>query len=353
MILLLFHGPEIFDSGWAARLIEALQPVGRIRRVLAGAMGRTAVIDAGLQGFEFRAEMPGACLRALGPAVETVVFANMGKSEHSGLTLGSMIVERAAVSVPVLQVECSAPCLVEWRPGCAPEVVQALEALGMPLRKTFERPRTVWEESGRVYRRMTTTEPDDFVLVDGIVVGRAVGREVVLAAENGRLVELQGVVVKEHGLEKLERFGGVDLATVKLVSTPALRRTGHTPAVQPCRGEGIAFIDHAGMHVYELADGVAGAVTVGDDTTAVVADILYRNSVPVIGIVDGDQDTVLEHTSIAAGSVKLTVPADDEFGLRVRREIFAGGERLDADFAAVRQQIIALAGPELLARQDY
>ena len=37
MILLLFHGPEVFDSGWAARLLEALRPLVPLRPVLAGA----------------------------------------------------------------------------------------------------------------------------------------------------------------------------------------------------------------------------------------------------------------------------------------------------------------------------
>lgn len=353
MIGLLFHGPEIFDSGWAQRIIATVGKIDSVRCVLAGAMGRTAVIDSGLQGFEFWEKMPGPCLRELGPSVASVIFANLGKSAKSGLVLGSMVVERSGVQVPVVQVECSGPFFVEWIEGSSPAIIAAIEGLDIPRQERIQLPPSVWERQGRVYRRMTTAEPGDFVLVDGINVGRATGEEVILVAENGHLVEVQGVEVKDHGIEKLDRFGGVDLRAAKLVSTPNLRRTNQTPRVSDARGRGVAFVDHAGMHVYELAPAVEGVVTVGDDTTAVVADIMYRFQVPVIGIVDGDEDVVLQNAHFAPGSVRLTVREDDHFGLDVLANVFAHAPRVDMGFAEVRDRIVELAGAELLDRQDF
>lgn len=49
MIGMLFHGPEVFDTGWAARLMAAFPGA---RYMLAGTMSRTALFDSGLQGVE-------------------------------------------------------------------------------------------------------------------------------------------------------------------------------------------------------------------------------------------------------------------------------------------------------------
>ena len=353
MIGLLFHGPEVFDSGWAARLIGAMEAIDEVRCVLAGAMGRTAVIDSGLEGIQFRAEMPAACLRELAPQVDAVLFGNLAKSEPSGMVLGAMVVERAGVRVPVLQVECSGPYFVEWVEGCDRRLIRAVEDMGARRRAPMRSGSSTWEADGRVYRKMTTAAAGDFVLVDGILVGRATGAEVVLVAQNGHLIQIRGVEVKEHGIEKLDRFGGVDLAAVKLVSTPALRRTKHTARVQDSQGHGVVLVDHAGMHVYDLARDVTGVVTVGDDTTAVVGDIMYRFRIPIVGIVDGDEDALLQDGHFAPGSVRLTVAQDDEFGLAVRAAVFQDQDRVDLGFAEVRDRVLELAAPELLERVDY
>ena len=352
MIGILFHGPEVFDSGWARRIIDAMKAIDSARCVLAGTMGRTAVIDSGLEGFEFPGKMPGACLRELALKVNTAVIANLGKSEHSGLVFGGMIVERAGVSVPTVQIECSGPFFVEWIEGRDPRVIDTLRKMGIPRRTGIRIEPSVWEAGGRVYRRMTTAAPGDFILVNGIIVGRATGSEVVLACEAGHLVEIQGAEVKEHGIEKLDRLGGVDLHTVKLASTPTIRRTDHAPRVRETKGSGVAFVDHAGMYVYDLVHDVEGAVTVGDDTTAVVGDILYRFRIPIVGIVDGDEDVVLRNVHFTPGSLTLTVREDDRFGLKVFEAVFESKQKIDASFEEVRDRIVNLAGKELVARRD-
>jgi len=53
----------------------------------------------------------------------------------------------------------------------------------------------------------------------------------------------------------------------------------------------VAFVDHTGYDVFKFLDeGICCAVTVGDDTTAIVGDVLERFGLPIIGIVDGDRD---------------------------------------------------------------
>ena len=74
--------------------------------------------------------------------------------------------------------------------------------------------------------------------MNGIMEGRAVGDDVVLAWRYGHICEVRGVDVKEHGIEKLDRLGGVDLKRVKLVSTPTIRRSGCSPRPIESRGRG-------------------------------------------------------------------------------------------------------------------
>ena len=235
MIGLLFHGPEVFDSGWAQRVINALSPLDSLCCVLAGTMGRTAVFDCGLEDIEFWDKMPGACLKALSRKSDMVLVVNFGKSVDSGLTFGGMVVERAGMGqgrgvIPVIQVECSGPFFVEWIKGASFSIIEALAGLELFPRAPIEIKPSVWEENNTVYRRMATADAGDFVLVDGIMVGRATGDDVVLACRDGHICEVRGVDVKEHGIEKLDRLGGVDLKRAKLASTPTIRRSGYSPA---------------------------------------------------------------------------------------------------------------------------
>jgi hypothetical protein len=352
MIGLLFHGPEVFDSGWADRIIDAMKTLDTVHCVLAGTMGRTAVFDHGIDGIEFWGKTPGLCLSELASEVNSVIIGSFCKSEDSGLVFGAMVIERAGVKVPVVQVECSGPFFVEWTEGCDPRVIEALRQMGLQQRDRIQIKPSVWEANGRVYRRMTTTAPGDFIFVDGIMIGQGTGEEVVLACEEGHIVEIRGANIKEHGIEKLDRLGSIDLCSVKLASTSTIRRTEHTPRVQKTVGCGVVFIDHAGMYVYDLVRDAEGVVTVGDDTTAVVGDILYRFQIPVIGIVDGDADAILRNVHFAPGSVRLTVRDDDRFGLEVLEAVFKKGRRIDASFEEVLDRILEVAKEDLIERED-
>ncbi len=345
MIGVLFHGPEVFDGGWAAKLMRAFP---RARFMLAGTMSRTALHDSGLKGVETPGLLPSACLKLLARDCSTVLICTNGKNVSAGFTFGRMVCDRAALSVPVLQAECSGQVYAAMK-GIPPAAFcQTLEKLGFALRQAPPAAITLWRERGLLFRSMNTAEEGDFVLVDGIVIGRAIGGEVAIGCKGRRLLEARGVKVKPHGLEKLERLGGVDLASAKLASTGVLR-AGARARVCRRRGKGVVFIDHASMHVYELAGKAEGAVTVGDDTTAVAGDILRRFGVPVIGITDGDGDG-LHKGKLSPGSVTLTVKADDKAGLRVRRVVFRGRASISKSFAEVKSEVMALLRPVMVGR---
>ena len=350
MMGLLFHGPEIFDTGWAARLKLAF--VGA-RCMLAGTMARTALFDSGLQGIEAPGTMCSPAAQALAVHCDQILFASCSKSTEAGLTLGKIVAQKMGKDIPFLQAECSSMACTAHAGLFPPETLAILQSLGFTCVPSPDARIDTWHNGARLYRRMRTAKAGDYVLVNGIFIGKARGGDVVLATEGRQIVEVHGVDVKEHGLEKIERFGGVDLQTAKLASTAQLRADSAEARIRPTQGQGVVFIDHAGMHVYELAHACAGAVTVGDDTTAVTADILRRFSIPVIGIVDGDSDSLHSGGAFAPGSVVLTVAADDEAGLRVQQTIFQGRQRANASFADVKAQVAAMLQGETLHRIEH
>jgi hypothetical protein len=353
MIGILFHGPEVFDRGWARRIIDVLSALDDVRCVLAGAMGRTAVIDSGLPDIECPGKQPSRILKELEGTVDWLVFANYAKSEISGLTHGSMIVERAGVKAPLLQIECSGRCFVEWIEGNPPETIAALHAMGLRRELPIARKAALWEENGRICRRLSTAAPGEFLLVDGIVIGQARGGEITIECEGRHIIAVRGADIKAHGIEKLDRLGGVDLRSAKVASATSLRRGTRIPRTSKTSGKGVVFVDHAGMHVYDLIRDREGAVTVGDDTTAVVGDVLYRFQIPLIGITDGDRDDILGETFLTPGSTVYTVHADDIAGLRIHAEIFRRQPVSEDPFEVVRARITDLLGKDILRKQDF
>jgi hypothetical protein len=88
-------------------------------------------------------------------------------------------------------------------------------------------------------------------------------------------------------------------------------------------------LNHAAEDIYKFKN-MDMVVTVGDDTTLVAADILYRFNVPIIGITDGDLDKVVQKGFIATGSVivELESGCDDYVGKKILFELFNGKETM-------------------------
>ncbi len=94
----------------------------------------------------------------------------------------------------------------------------------------------------------------------------------------------------------------------------------------------ISFLNHAAEDIYRLKESDM-VVTVGDDTTLVAADILYRFDVPIIGITDGDVDQVVENGFKSSGSMIIELESgwDDIIGARIFSELFKGIETIEID----------------------
>jgi hypothetical protein len=297
---------------------------------------------------------PSQILKDLQNKVDQLIFANHGKSPASGLLHGAMVAAKANVAIPLLQIECSAGWFIELNAGSSSEVTEILEQqLELQRHGPIENPSSIWEQNGRIGRKLTASAAGDFVLADGIVIGKAIGGAIVIECEGRHIIKTSGIEIKTHGLEKLDRRGGIDLKSVKLATTRILRRMEHTPRIVKQMGKGMAFVDHSAIRAYDQIRNVEGAVTVGDDTTAIVSDILYRFGMPIIGITDGDRDVLLESAQITPGSVIFTVRQDDVFGLAVFSKVFKDRPIIEESFKTVRERISAIIGDQIVREKEF
>ena len=339
---LVIHGPEIIDSGQAALILDFLSSGGEVNAILGGTMGKTAVIDASLEdSIDIRNKLkPSEAIEFLSKSCDAVYLMNHGKSFENGLTFGSMVTAKFdnLDRVPILQIErpgLNDGRIICWNKGSHLHANELSNELGLGVVSGLPKGRPVLvEDQGRfAIRKVSGVFRGENILVNGIIIGRAESEDVKIILEDGFIRSIDGGSIKEHGVEKLhgyEKKIPVDIRSAWVKSGP-LRRINYSPRMGDRRDKGgvpsvkAVLIDHNAEDCFELADGADVAVTVGDDTTAIAADILYRLAVPVIGITDGDLDG-LHRNCIYPGSIilRLVSGSDDIVGRSVCENLFSG-----------------------------
>ena len=400
------HGPEVIDSGQAEKVLEKLSRLGEVEARLGGTMGKTAVLDAGLEGkIDIRNHLkPSACIESFFENSDLVCLINQGKTPETGKTFGKIVFShlREPEKKPLFQIEFSETSDTGCqgndckRGGCqesdcgkiiplnkrARDFTEKLSiSLGIPAETTnLSRSQTgsirteKCPETGKtqIFRELSGVLPGENILVNGIIIGKANSSEVRIVSENGFITSIEGGTIQEHGLEKLhsyEQREPVDLENPWVKSgslrrsVPAHRKLSKTmpesvdmePIPLTIAGK-VVLIDHAAEHSFELADGAQLAVTVGDDTTAIAGDILYRLGIPILGITDGDCDDLADRTEIYPGSLILRLAAgnDDIVGKKLRQELFKGQiSAVFEDIPALKEEVLRLAEAETEAIFEY
>ena len=354
------HGPEIIDSGEARRVLDVLSEHYDVRAMLGGTMGRTAVIDAHLEDridISRRMSLSGAINSLQG--ADAVVLLNRGKTTGSGIAFGRIVLSRTK-QIPVIQIERPMEddgVVIPWN-DAMPWAKQVAGMLNLPIRMppAAQDVLVVRTDEDQTRRSIHGAVPGETIRINGIVVGTAVSDNVEIVVEAGRIVEIAGARIKEHGIEKLRR---IDPGTA-LVRTGSIRRTGHVPRIGTTARRrtnlSVVLIDHDAESTFELAADADLAVTIGDDTTAIAGDILYRLGIPIIGITDMDIDNVLTNANIFPGSVVLRVEPgyDDVVGGMVQNLVFDGENQVRApSIDSVREQVIEIAGKRLIEVVPY
>ncbi len=336
------HGPEIVDSGYALRLLEFMEDYGEVKARLGGTMGRTAVIDSNL---ESRIDISQKLLPSQSINLfcqegrDIIVLINYGKSSVTGQAFGCKVYSHCHPHTPLIQIERPGEedgSVVAWRTDLQELATEIASKLGLTtaspleIRDSLEKGKPCLKINQYICRNIAGVSPGENIFVNGIVVGRSTSPEVALVAEEGMITQLRGGELKPHGVEKL---GKVDLEGA-IIKTGLLRKSRAKPRIITSKKDDsklmVSYLSHAAEDIYRLrnADMV---VTVGDDTTLVAADILYRFNVPIIGITDGDLDKVVEQGFKANGSmvVELESGWDDIIGEKIFRELFKGNETIE------------------------
>ncbi|MDD5472937.1 MAG: DUF2117 domain-containing protein [Candidatus Methanoperedens sp.] len=207
-------------------------------------------------------------------------------------------------------------------------------------------PSHVRVEGDRVIRRISGAFEGENIRLDGVVIGEVTRSEPEIVCKDGRIVGLHGIEIKQHGLEKFKNRK-LDIFTAR-VKTGNIRRTKQNPKikrVKPSAMNKIAIIDHCAESTFELVKDAGLVVTVGDDTTTIAADILTRLGIPVIGIIDGDIDGVLDNTVVPEDSVIICVKPgfDDIVGKGVSAKLFGNKQQKVWGKDELLTRILALA----------
>jgi len=357
------HGPEVIASGWAANLLSYLTKFGQVEAALGGTMGRVAAIDAGLESTIdiSQRRMPSASLRDLGQQSDFLVLLNQAKSRETGLAFGSEVYARYARSgarnqKPLIQIDSGGRFVSDLSGGSsslAKEISRDLDfeiLAAAPVHKPLR-------DGDLIVREIASVKPGECISINGTVVGRATAGKVKILASKGKIVEIRGAVLKQHGIDKLPPL---DLEAA-VVRSGSIRRSSdiqrsqaevRSPVSSGRYGCDLALIDHCAEEAFEEANGAAAVVTVGDDTTAVAGDVLSRLGVPVIGVVDGDLDCLHPGAAALPGSLIIRVKPgfDDIIGMRIRDEIFCGRQRvpLCTSIDILAKRITDIAGEHLV-----
>lgn len=330
---IILHGPEIVDEGSAERIIRILLKEHDVTAKLGGTMGRTAVLDAGLEDvIDISQGMtPSQTIDSLRGRIDLAILLNRGKTIGTGRHFGRIVASRLDLSIPFIHIESpfyDGKIIYYGKNGerCA-ELVRGLlkkhiTDLELPIESGAPLRPLVRTEGDRQIRRIYGSIPGENIRLEGVVIGHITHNEPEIICRDGRVVELKGIKIKRHGLEKLESKK-IDLSNAR-VKTGNIRRTKHITKVQPARsladGKKIVIIDHCAESAFELVGDADIAITVGDDTTTIAADILTRLGIAIIGITDGDLDGILDDTTVAAGSVIIRVR--EGFDDIVGKEVF-------------------------------
>jgi len=307
--VMVVHGPELFDHGDVALLMDVLSPK---RIVVAGVMARTAAEESGLR-VEFNAQPPSRVILALdGP----VFLANRGKTAKTGELFGNIVASRLGYN-GLVHIECSSRTVYCWNSGDE-ELAGLLSCLTgfdkKSLKSTVLRQENVREIHGCI--------PGEAVYVNGIVIGRATEDVVVLQWRGGVVEPCSGLEPKPHGFEKLSLNQSIDISTAWCKSGPIRSSVPHLKGKAPGSGR-ILVIDHCGHEIYNrMPEDCCGVLAIGDDTTAVSGHICAHRGIPVFGIVDGDRDTIVP-SAFAPGSVVVDVlcERDDDVGKEIAGKV--------------------------------
>ena len=389
------HGSGIVDSGWALEIINLLSKLGNVHCRLGGTMGRTAVIDAGLEDLiDISLKLlPSESLDLFNRGNMDVIFLlNYGKSAETGQTFGFNAFNHYFKKIsnedflatnhkplydskiPVIQIERPGEedgSIISWNVSLNRKMDDG-ERVTIPSNELYDleddsdlmtldhlveqlsrilnldivnpidikskyfsdnvnlRNQGLFEQFLEDYggedkdtfsfRKINGVNIGENIFINGHVVGTTNSNDLILVAKDKFLIDVIGGTLKDNASEKL---GKITLDAV-VVKTGLLRESDKVkPRVlskdSKFLNEGeyissnkdyylkIGFVNYVAFDIYRLKD-CDLVITIGDDTTLVASDILYRLDIPIFGIIEGNLDKVVKKPFVSEKSTIVEVP---------------------------------------------
>ncbi|KGK98599.1 hypothetical protein LI82_06930 [Methanococcoides methylutens] len=370
------HGPEVIDSGHAKHILEILSGMGKVTAKLGGTMGKIAVMDAHMEDLiDIKESLkPSNAIDSLLGNCDAVFLLNHGKTPENGIEFGSIVMSRLSDRNlnPIIQIEspgCEGSSVIYWNDEGYSLATKVGDLLAMPVSEGQDHGDVDISTLGsKTMRKIRGVHAGELIMVEGFVIGKAISEDVSIVVENGFVTGLEGGIIKEHGLEKLHMYESLEPLDIRKawVKTGAIRRSlpevgigskkCHTLIHESSSSLMATLIDHLAERSIELAEGCKCAITVGDDTTAIAGDILYRLHIPVIGITDGDPDGFSHTAHFYPGSLVLQLEPgwDDIIGKLIRKKLFDGNDRARFDsFENMRENVLEIIGEKLVLLTNY
>lgn len=338
------HGPKIIDSGCAEKIINLLSDYGEVTCRLGGTMGRTAVIDAHLENIINIEDklLPSQSIKLLSESNDVLFLLNYGKSVVTGHTFGYKVLKNVDKKINLIQIERPSEddgVIIQWNDFDNAELIKEIsQRLSLKVISSTEAINTVkdltgFNEKGNVIsRKVAGVSPGENIMMNGIIIGKVTDDHLTIIAKDNMIVEMIGGEIKEHGLEKL---GPVDL-TKAIIKTGLLRTTENIKprSIKHVQNKQLiaVFLNHAAEDIYKY-NFTDVLVSIGDDTTLLSSDILYRFNIPIIGITDGDLDKVVLKGFKLEESLIIQVQSgfDDIIGQSIHEKIFNNGESIEIE----------------------
>lgn len=349
------HGPGIIDSGYAIKIINILSKYGSVSSRLGGTMGRTAVIDASLENIIdiSRKLLPSQSIKLQAQKNDVVFLLNYGKSNITGHTFGYKVFKNTKDNINLIQIERPGEddgVIISWSDKNDTVLLDNLSNdLNLPVIKSYDVIKMVEERTGFeldnniIKRKVAGVSPDENIMINGIIVGKVTSDDLTIIARDNKIIKMHGAIIKQHGLDKL---GDVDLSSA-VIKTGLLRKSSNVipRKINKNASKSTAvFLNHAASDLYKyMNEGVI--VSIGDDTTLLSSDIMYRFNIPVIGITDGDLDKVVEKSFKLDESLIIQVESgyDDIVGQKILNDIFSNNEIIKINSVnALKQDIISV-----------
>ena len=257
------HGPGIIDSGCALRIIDILSTMGNVSCRLGGTMGRTAVIDASLEDVIdiSRKLLPSQSIRLMAEDNDVLFLLNYGKNQVTGHTFGYKVYTNSNCNARLIQIERPAEedgVIIAWSDEIDDEfLLEVSNRLRLPIISSDMAKRIACEQSNIdddnsvIKRKVAGVAPGENVMMNGVIIGRVTDESLVITAKNNRIIDMDGGVIKEHGLEKL---GKVDLKKA-IIKTGLLRKSDNvTPRIikhEQSLKQTAVYLDHAAEDIYK------------------------------------------------------------------------------------------------------